>query len=401
MSLVGDIEDLGFGEILQIVSLSRRSGVLSLESRGRNARIIFQNGHVTRASSTTFREHLGEVLVHKGIIDPAILKGALSIQADEDFRQLMGTIMVERFQVSGEAIEAVVTEQIEKVVYSLFTWTRGTFKFEIQEVAEVDAARMDPVQFMLQQGLNPQFLAMEGSRIIDEMRHRGELDEEPEAAAAPGPALDSDFGLAPPKPAVSPKPAPAPLREERFEMAEPSPYSAHSSTEAVGVTARLIMAVGGAVLLYGVAGLVRYYNGDWQAALPDPDLVPVSKISIFFRFGFIPWAVTLFSLYMVWAGHQFWKVRRNSLRRLTECAWSGIAVAVIYEVAEFCNWLRLASSTPHLSYYAVGVAGLLFWAALLSAPFAALLLYLNSEGISREFRKMSHLNSVSDQLSGN
>ena len=58
------------------------------------------------------------------------------------------------------------------------------------------------------------------------------------------------------------------------------------------------------------------------------------------------------------------------------------------------------SSTPHLSYYAVGVVGLLFWAALLSAPFAALLLYLNSEGISREFRKMSHLNSVSDQFSG-
>ena len=34
---------------------------------------------------------------------------------------------------------------------------------------------MDPRQFMLEQGLNPQFLAMEGSRILDEKRHRGEL----------------------------------------------------------------------------------------------------------------------------------------------------------------------------------------------------------------------------------
>ncbi|PLY11667.1 MAG: hypothetical protein C0624_01655 [Desulfuromonas sp.] len=31
MSLVGNLEDLGLGEILQIVSLSRKSGVLTLQ----------------------------------------------------------------------------------------------------------------------------------------------------------------------------------------------------------------------------------------------------------------------------------------------------------------------------------------------------------------------------------
>ena len=47
---------------------------------------------------------------------------------------------------------------------------------------------MDPVQFMLEQGLNPQFLAMEGSRIIDEKRHRGEAidDDALPEAIAPG-----------------------------------------------------------------------------------------------------------------------------------------------------------------------------------------------------------------------
>jgi CheY-like chemotaxis protein len=43
---------------------------------------------------------------------------------------------------------------------------------------------------MLQQGLNPQFLAMEGSRILDEKRHRGDvLDDYPEAEL-PTPAVD-------------------------------------------------------------------------------------------------------------------------------------------------------------------------------------------------------------------
>ena len=94
MSLVGNLEDLGLGEILQIVSLSRRSGVLSLASRGREARIIFQNGQVIRASSTSFQQNLGEVLIQKGVIDLTILKRALSIQADEGYGQLMGGIMV-------------------------------------------------------------------------------------------------------------------------------------------------------------------------------------------------------------------------------------------------------------------------------------------------------------------
>ena len=79
------------------------------------------------------------------------------------------------FNVAAGTIEEVVREQIENVVYSLFAWAEGSFDFELQESVEVsDAIRLDPLQFMLDQGLNPQFLAMEGSRIIDEMRHRPE-----------------------------------------------------------------------------------------------------------------------------------------------------------------------------------------------------------------------------------
>jgi CheY-like chemotaxis protein len=182
MSLVGNLEDLGLGEILQIVSLSRKSGLLSLHSRGREARIVFRNGQVVRASSSSFQQSLGEVLIQKGIIDLPTLKQSLRIQEEEDFRELLGAILIKRFNTSAEAIEGVVREQIESVVYSLFAWAEGAFDFELQDtVEEVDNTKMDPLQFMLEQGLNPQFLAMEGSRIIDERRHRGEtLEDEPQ-----------------------------------------------------------------------------------------------------------------------------------------------------------------------------------------------------------------------------
>ena len=247
MSLVGNLEDLGLGEILQIVSLSRKSGVLSLESRGREACIIFRNGQVIRASSTTFQQNLGEVLILKGVIDLTVLKRSLSIQADEGYRQLLGSIMVDRFGISADAIETVVKEQIENVVYSLFAWAEGTFEFELQETAGEEAARLDPVQFMLKQGLNPQYLAMEGSRIIDELRHRGESGEEGELATV---ATDLDFAFdlfQEPLPPAETQGAYWPLGDQAAVLPHPVP-PAGSRTVPEGSTAPSVTTAAGSGL---------------------------------------------------------------------------------------------------------------------------------------------------------
>lgn len=187
MSLVGNLEDLGLGEILQIVSLSRKSGSLSLYSRGREGKIVFRHGQVVRAFSNTFHESLGELLVQKGVIDVQTLKKAVSIQREGNYADRIGCVLAREFKVPPDVIEDVVREQIEKVIYSLFAWVEGTFDFELQDTeAGQDTVHLDPLQFRLEHGLNPQFLAIEGSRLIDEMRHRGEFpDEEPEGAEAP------------------------------------------------------------------------------------------------------------------------------------------------------------------------------------------------------------------------
>ena len=232
MSLVGNLEDLGLGEILQIVSLSRKSGMLTLHSRGREGKVFFRSGQVIRASSSVFHQNLGEVLIQKGVIDIPTLKKSLSLQETEGFRERLGTILIKHFSVSADDIEQVVREQIENVVYSLFAWAEGTFDFELQDnVAPIDDTHLDPVQFMLDQGLNPQFLAMEGTRIIDERRHRGETidempDEFPPPPAMPEESEDLNFDLiqpdsAPSSPAVvetAPAPSASPAVESLPEM---------------------------------------------------------------------------------------------------------------------------------------------------------------------------------------
>ncbi len=190
MSLVGNLEDLGLGEILQIVSLSRKTGVLSLHSRGREGKVVFRLGQVVRATSTSFQQSLGEILIQKGVIDLAILRKALALQQENGFRERLGIILIKKFGVAQEVVEEVVCGQIENVVFSLFAWVEGDFEFEVRDDIEtVDGTRMDPMQFMLDQGLNPQFLAMEGTRILDEKRHSGEAEEGPDAD------VDFDFHL--------------------------------------------------------------------------------------------------------------------------------------------------------------------------------------------------------------
>src|SRR6266702_771956 len=194
MSLVGNLEELGLGEILQIVGLSRKTGVLSLSSRGRDGSVFFRQGKVVKAVSSSNQLSLGDVLIQKGIFDWFVLRKALAFQQKNGFRERLGVILVKNFEVLHEVIEEVAREHIENEVFSLFAWTEVTFNFEVKSSIETVAnTKMDPLQFMLDQGLNPQFLAMEGTRILDERRLAAESGFAESASSDD--AADFDFDL--------------------------------------------------------------------------------------------------------------------------------------------------------------------------------------------------------------
>jgi len=170
MGLVGNLEDLGLGDILQIVSLSKKSGVLTLESGGQNGSILFLEGQVVRATSSQFKEHLGDILQKYRLIERADLERALIIQSELDQHLPLGIVLSKHFGVPEEKIEAAIKTKIERIVYSFFAWKDGVFSFQLEEPEAFGSARLDPLDFMLEQGLSPQWLAVEGSRLASEGR---------------------------------------------------------------------------------------------------------------------------------------------------------------------------------------------------------------------------------------
>lgn len=181
MSLVGNLEDLGLGDILQIVSLSRKSGVLTLSSLNRVGTVVFSNGQVIRATSSVFKDNLGHLLLQRDIVDLATLKRALTLQRNTPEPPRLGDILIDKFKIPKEKIEEAIKSQIEKIVYSFFTWSEGTFSFQLGEQEEQSEVMVNSLEVMLSKGINTQWLAMEGSRLVDEMRHEGvEFEEEEE-----------------------------------------------------------------------------------------------------------------------------------------------------------------------------------------------------------------------------
>lgn len=179
MQLVGNIEDLGLGEILQIVSFSRKSGTLKLNSRKREGSIVFRNGQVIRATSSRIKEGVCDLLVKEGIATPEQIREAKEIQMSRGFTESLGSILIKDIQLNPDQVEDTATRLIEKIVHSLFLWLEGSFVFELADYAETpDTIKNDPLHYTLVSGINPQFLAMEGSRLLDEFKREGGVPEE-------------------------------------------------------------------------------------------------------------------------------------------------------------------------------------------------------------------------------
>lgn len=215
MSLVGNLEDLGLGEILQIVSLSRKSGVLELKSLDREGRVVFRDGEVIRATASTLPENLGDLLLRRDAIDYETMKQALRIQQQEGGHRRFGEVLVDDFGFDKDLIETLVRQQVERIVYSFFAWNEGSFAFELGEPKELAVTSLNPLNFILDNGLNPQWLAMEGSRLLDEKRHAGEdLEERGESVVDVERLMADALGQEPKEASPSTKAIPPQDRDE-------------------------------------------------------------------------------------------------------------------------------------------------------------------------------------------
>jgi hypothetical protein len=168
MSLVGSLEDLGLGEILQIVSLSGKSGVLWIRSPHGEGRIVFDRGAIRGALVGGGPRDLRGLLLAAGAMPEADLE-ALHGDAQAE-GATFEEILVARTALDAARLDELRERHVETSVLRMFSWPIGEFSFEIND----ESADPTGVDLLLRSGMNAQFLALEGTRLRDETVQGGD-----------------------------------------------------------------------------------------------------------------------------------------------------------------------------------------------------------------------------------
>ncbi|MEO8226080.1 MAG: DUF4388 domain-containing protein [Gemmatimonadota bacterium] len=158
MAIKGSLKEASLPDVIQLLTLGRRTGCLAVADRQNFGYIYFDGGRITYASIVNRRDRLGDMLVKSGRITAEQLREAVDRQGAERERKI-GEILVETGVLARSALEDYIRLQIEEAVYYLFTWSSGTFNFE----AGVRPERED---FLVQ--IHPESLLLEGARRVDE-----------------------------------------------------------------------------------------------------------------------------------------------------------------------------------------------------------------------------------------
>jgi hypothetical protein len=161
MALVGNIQDFGLSDFLYLVDRGYKTGCLHL-TRGNDAAVLFfEKGKLIFASQGTGGQK-GDLLVQLGKITPQQLEQARQLQSRNGNGMSLSQALVSENIISQDELQQSLQTHIEEaVVYGLFGWPDGEFRFEHGQKPEPDTPVM-PVPVPVEH------LIMEGVRRIDE-----------------------------------------------------------------------------------------------------------------------------------------------------------------------------------------------------------------------------------------
>jgi hypothetical protein len=127
MSLSGNLNTMDLAELLQWVTLGRKTGSLTFIRNKSKNYIYFKGGQIISSRSNEPTKQLGHFLLFQGKLTEAQLKKALEVQ--QQTRSILGKVLVQEGFVSSEGVQNALEERTREVIYDLFLWEDGFFHF--------------------------------------------------------------------------------------------------------------------------------------------------------------------------------------------------------------------------------------------------------------------------------
>ncbi|MCP4147010.1 MAG: DUF4388 domain-containing protein [bacterium] len=160
MAFKGTLKEFKVPDILQLLSLQKKTGILTFTSTEGFITLIFELGLICGVDSfpRKLEMRVGNVLVKQDIISDEMLQRALTIQKRTN--QKIGEILVGMGLVGEETIRESLITQARQIILSLFKWKKGEYNFKIMEHLDRSMKIIEPIP--------TDNLIMEGVQMLDE-----------------------------------------------------------------------------------------------------------------------------------------------------------------------------------------------------------------------------------------
>jgi hypothetical protein len=168
MAIRGNLEDLPFIDVIQLLHVAKRSGTLMVSSDAGEAAIVCREGDIIGAIHPSKNVNLGKKLVDSGLITPEQLEEAIGIMAaaGASRKPLMATLIELDYLKKTEGWNCLV-ELIHSTMAEIISWKRGTFYFDVDKIEIDDDFRHVPEILTEGGGIDIKGALMEALRIFD------------------------------------------------------------------------------------------------------------------------------------------------------------------------------------------------------------------------------------------
>ncbi|MFW6069239.1 MAG: DUF4388 domain-containing protein [Chloroflexota bacterium] len=157
MALKGNLRDFSTTQLLNLINLARKTGTLTIEGP-ETAQMSFREGKLIYASRGSGHNDLAYVLYEAGKLNEKQLKIIRERAAGTGDKQL-GHLLIQAGYVTQSDIIQSVRQHVVEVVYKIFTWAEGRFRFDANRLPAADYITI-PIDL--------ESVIMEGSRRLKE-----------------------------------------------------------------------------------------------------------------------------------------------------------------------------------------------------------------------------------------
>jgi hypothetical protein len=129
MALKGNLRDFSTTQLLNLVNLAKKTGTLVIEGPGQVAQMAFRNGKLIYAQIGQEDGNLAYILHKAGKLNDEQVK-VLRVRAAQSGDKELGLLLINAGYVSQGDIITSIRGHVLDIVYRLFTWVEGMFRFE-------------------------------------------------------------------------------------------------------------------------------------------------------------------------------------------------------------------------------------------------------------------------------